>query len=350
MEQTDQVWHIYLPEARPGQQYGYRVHGAYDPARGHRFNPTKLLLDPYAKAIDGTIRWDDALFGYRIGHADADLSLDDRNSAAYMPKAVVIDTAFTWGNDRAPRVPWNETIIYEMHVGGFTARHPDVPTELRGTYAALTYASVIEHLIALGITAVELLPVHQCVADRHLVDRGLTNHWGYNSIGSFAPGVRFASGSRGQEEENRDGADDNASWSCGVEGATGDPAVASLRGRQKRGAQRHFVSPSCKCVVRLFMGGHPRHHPRTPLHRHFLTSPGNRLIMTTTVTVRYREKEDFVDVHGFVRDGPNIYYNDGVPSSYSTGTPCVPLAGARRLLTIPFPVRDRSTLPPPDPR
>jgi isoamylase len=198
-EQTDQVWHLYLPEVRPGQRYGYRVHGPYDPAGGHRFNPAKLVLDPYAKAIDGALQWDDALFGYRIGDPEADLSQDNRDSAAYLPKAMVIDTAFTWGDDRPPRVPWNDTIIYEMHVGGFTARHPDVPTELRGKYAALTYGSVIDHLRALGITAVELLPVHQAIADRHLAERGLTNYWGYSSIGFFAPDVRFASGSRGQQ-------------------------------------------------------------------------------------------------------------------------------------------------------
>lgn len=191
-EQTDQVWHIYLPEVRPGQRYGYRVHGPYEPASGHRFNPAKLLLDPYAKAIDGTIRWSDALFGYPIGHPDADLARDDRDSAANIPKCVVIDPAFTWGDDRALRIPWNETLIYEVHVKGFTARHPEVPRALRGTFAGLACPAAIEHLRSLGITAVELLPIHQFVADKHLVERGLTNYWGYNSIGFFAPDVRFA--------------------------------------------------------------------------------------------------------------------------------------------------------------
>ena len=193
-EQTDLVWHICLPEVRPGQRYGYRVHGPYDPASGHRFNPAKLLLDPYAKAIDGTIRWGDALFGYTIGHPDADLSQDDRNSAADIPKGVVIDPAFTWGADRPPRIPWNETIIYEVHVKGFTARHPDIPNALRGTYAGLACPAAVDYLRSLGITAVELLPIHQFVADKHLVDRGLTNYWGYSSIGFFAPDVRFSSG------------------------------------------------------------------------------------------------------------------------------------------------------------
>ncbi len=192
-EQTDQVWHIYLPEVRPGQQYGYRVHGPYEPAKGHRFNPAKLLRDPYAKAIDGTIRWSDTLFGYQVGHPDPDLCLDERDSGPDVPKSVVIDPAFTWGEDRPPRTPWNETIIYEMHVKGFTALHPDVPKPLRGTYAGLTCPAVIDYLRSLGITAVELLPIHQFLAERHLVDRGLTNYWGYHSIGFFAPDARFAS-------------------------------------------------------------------------------------------------------------------------------------------------------------
>jgi glycogen operon protein len=193
-EQTDLVWHVYLAEARPGQRYGYRVHGPYDPTAGHRFNPAKVLLDPYAKAIDGTLRWSDVLFGYAVGHAEADLRRDDRDGGAHIPKCVVIDPAFTWGEDRPLRVPWNETIIYEVHVKGFTARHPDVPKALRGTYAGLTCPAVIEYFRSLGITAVELLPTHQFVADKHLVDRGLTNYWGYNSIGFFAPDVGYVSG------------------------------------------------------------------------------------------------------------------------------------------------------------
>jgi glycogen operon protein len=192
-EQTNQVWHVYLPEVRPGQRYGYRVHGPYEPSAGHRFNPAKLLLDPYAKAIAGTIDWSDALFGYAIGHADADLSCDERDSAPHLPKCIVVDPAFSWGHDAPPRIPWHRTLIYELHVKGFTARHSDVPPELRGTYAALTCPAVIDYLHALGITAVELMPVHQFVADRHLVERGLTNYWGYNSIGFFAPEVCYSS-------------------------------------------------------------------------------------------------------------------------------------------------------------
>jgi isoamylase len=195
-ERTDQVWHVYLPDARPGQRYGYRVHGPWDPANGHRFNGAKLLLDPYAKAIDGTVQWSDVVFGYTVGHPDADLARDDRDSARHVPKSVVVETAFTWGEDRLPRRPWNETVIYEAHVKGLTVRHPDVPRELRGTYGGLAHPAVIEHLRRLGVTAIELMPVHHFVDDRYLLDRGLRNYWGYNSIGFFAPDIRYASDRR----------------------------------------------------------------------------------------------------------------------------------------------------------
>ncbi len=195
-EYTDQVWHVYLPEVRPGQRYGYRVHGPWTPAEGHRFNPSKLLLDPYAKALDDGIVWGDELFGYRVGAPEADLDRDDRDSAARMAKAIVVDGAFSWGDDRPLRTPWNETVIYEMHVKGFTARHPGVPAHLRGTYAGLAAPGAVDYLRALGVTAVELLPVHEFVVDRHLVDRGLTNYWGYNSIGFFAPKGGYAANGR----------------------------------------------------------------------------------------------------------------------------------------------------------
>ena len=195
-EHTDQVWHCYLPEARPGLLYGYRVHGPYDPKRGHRFNANKLLLDPYARDIVGGILWSDAHFGYRIGARHGDLSPDRRDSAPGMPKCRVVESAFTWGDDHAPRTPWDETLILELHVKGFTKLHPEVPPALRGTYAGLATAPVIEHLRRLGVTAVELMPVHTLVDDRHLVEKGLRNFWGYNSIGYFAPDARYsASGS-----------------------------------------------------------------------------------------------------------------------------------------------------------
>ena len=199
-EQTHQIWHVYLPEARPGQFYGYRVHGPYEPQQGQRFNPAKLLLDPYAKAIHGTVQWSDALFGYSIGDPKEDLSRSDEDSASGLPKCVVVDPAFSWGNDAPPATPWHETIIYELHVRGFTMRHPGVPPELRGTYTALTLPPVIDYLKGLGITAVELLPVHQYIADKHLRERGLTNYWGYNSIGYFAPEASYArAGTVGQQ-------------------------------------------------------------------------------------------------------------------------------------------------------
>jgi glycogen operon protein len=193
-ERTDQVWHCYLPEARPGQLYGYRVHGPHRPKDGHRFNPHKLLLDPYAKDLQGSLAWSDANFGYRIGDELKDLSFDTQDNAQLMPKCRVIDPRFDWGNDRSPDIPWNETIIYELHVKGFTRLHPKVPAKLRGTYAALASKPVIEHFKRLGITAVELLPVHCFLDDRHLVESGLRNYWGYNSIGFFAPDARYASG------------------------------------------------------------------------------------------------------------------------------------------------------------
>jgi isoamylase len=189
-EQTDLVWHCYLPDVRPGQRYGYRAHGPYEPRRGHRFNPAKLLIDPYAKRLDRTGSWDDALFGYRIG-VDED-EPDMRDSATFVPKSVVVNHAFVWGGDRPLRTPLERTLIYEVHVRGFTQLNPDVPEELRGTYAGLGSAPALDYLTNLGITAVELLPVHQHVDERHVVERGLRNYWGYNTIGFFAPEIRYS--------------------------------------------------------------------------------------------------------------------------------------------------------------
>ncbi len=198
-ERTDNVWHAYLPDVRPGALYGYRVDGPYEPTRGHRFNQSKLLIDPYAKAVSGPIRWSDDLFGYRIGDEQEDLSFDSRDSAGAMPKCLVVDPAFTWEDDRRPNTPWNQTVIYETHVRGMTARHPGVPEHLRGTYLGLASDPIIDHLLGLGVTAVELMPVHHFVADRHLVDQGLTNYWGYNSIAFLAPHVGYATGGLGQQ-------------------------------------------------------------------------------------------------------------------------------------------------------
>jgi glycogen operon protein len=191
-EYTDEVWHGFLPDARPGTVYGYRVHGPYEPAQGHRFNPNKLVLDPYAKAVVGELTWDPALFGYQMETAD-DLTFDERDSASYMPKCRVIDPAFTWGDGRAPRVPWEHAIVYELHVRGYTKQHPSVPEQLRGTFRGLTEPEVLTHLRALGVTAVELLPIHTYVQDSHLAEKGLRNYWGYNTICFFAPERLYAS-------------------------------------------------------------------------------------------------------------------------------------------------------------
>jgi len=193
-ERRDQVWHAYLPDIRPGQAYGYRVHGPHAPAQGHRFNPAKLLFDPYAKAISGTVKWSDALSGYpvRSSDPDRDLAPDAQDSAGDMPKSIVIDSAFTWGDDQVPRTPWNRTVIYECHVKGMTMLHPEVPEPLRGTYLGLATDPVIEHLKRLGVTAIELLPVHHMVTERRLAELGLSNYWGYSSIGFFAPDIRYA--------------------------------------------------------------------------------------------------------------------------------------------------------------
>ncbi len=198
-EQTDEVWHAYLPDVRPGQLYGYRVHGPYAPEEGHRFNPAKLLLDPYAKAISSPFQWSDALYGYRVGDPEEDLAIDDRDSAPGMPKSVVVDTAFTWGDDRPPRVPWNRSVIYECHVKGMTMRHPQIPEGLRGTYLGMASDEILDHLLSLGVTAVELMPVHHFASERAVVERRLVNYWGYNTIGFFAPEARYATGGAGQQ-------------------------------------------------------------------------------------------------------------------------------------------------------
>ncbi|MFP4114161.1 MAG: glycogen debranching protein GlgX [Spirochaetales bacterium] len=186
-ENTHEIWHGYLPDVRPGQLYGYRVYGPYDPPSGHRFNHHKLLLDPYARELAGRLRWSDALFGYTIGSEKGDLSFDTRDSAPFIPKCRVIDPAFTWGTDHPPRTAWDRTVIYELHVRGYTMKHASVPHADRGTFDGLSHPEVVDHLSSLGVTAIELLPVHAFVEDRHLIERGLTNYWGYNTIGFFAP-------------------------------------------------------------------------------------------------------------------------------------------------------------------
>ena len=191
------VWHGYLPGVGPGQRYGFRVHGPYEPENGHRCNPAKLLLDPYAKAIDGQIDGDESLFGYRFDQHD---ERNDADSAGHTMVSVVTDPGFDWGEDRAPDLAYHHTVIYEAHVKGLTQTHPALPEKLRGTYAGVGHPAIIEHLTSLGITALELMPVHQFVQDPHLIERGLSNYWGYNTIGFFAPHNAYSSsGSRGQQ-------------------------------------------------------------------------------------------------------------------------------------------------------
>jgi glycogen operon protein len=184
------VWHAFLPGVEPGQRYGYRVHGPYDPSRGHRCNPSKLLLDPYAKAIDGKFEWGQALFSYNFGDAQ---SRNDEDSAGAMPKSVVISPFFDWGVDRPPKRQYAESVIYEAHVKGLTYQHPEIPAELRGTYSAIAHPVMIDHLRSLGVTAIELMPVHHFANDSTLIERGLSNYWGYNTIGFFAPDSKYSS-------------------------------------------------------------------------------------------------------------------------------------------------------------
>ncbi|KAA9345585.1 glycogen debranching protein GlgX [Adhaeribacter soli] len=196
VERTHYVWHAYVPGLKPGQLYGYRVHGPYEPNNGHRFNPNKLLIDPYALAISGNFNWTDALFGYKLGDKEEDLSFSSIDSAPFVPKAVVVDSTFDWEDDKKPCTPYHRSVIYETHVKGFTKMHPEIPENIRGTYAALGHPVTIKYLKKLGVTAVELMPVHHFITDRYLKDKGLTNYWGYNTIGYFAPDVRYCSSGR----------------------------------------------------------------------------------------------------------------------------------------------------------
>lgn len=202
-EYNNQIWHVYLKDLRPGQVYGYRIHGPYDPENGLRFNHNKIVVDPYAKSIARVMTWDSSLFGYTIGDDDEDLSFDERDSAPYAPLCAVVDSAFTWGDDTRPNNPWHKTIIYEAHVKGMTALHPEIPKEMRGTYAAIASEPVIRHLKSLKVTAIELMPVHYRVDNENLVAAGLCNYWGYNTLSFFAPDIRY-SHYRGASDEVRE--------------------------------------------------------------------------------------------------------------------------------------------------
>jgi isoamylase len=191
-EVDNHIWHAYVPKLKPGQLYGYRVYGPYEPQNGHRFNPNKLLIDPYAKALSGKVEWNNAIFGYEVGSPEEDLSFSEEDSAPYMPKSVVIDPSFNWENDKAPKIPYHKSIIYEAHVKGLTQLHPDIPENIRGTYSAIAHPAIIQYLKNLGITAIELMPVHHFVNDGFLRAKGLTNYWGYNTIGFFAPDIKYS--------------------------------------------------------------------------------------------------------------------------------------------------------------
>lgn len=201
-ERTHNSWHIYVPGLKPGQLYGFRVEGPFEPQNGYRFNPNKMLIDPYARAICDTIQWNEALFGYAFKSKKADLSFNDTNSSRYIPKSVVVDSFYNWEGDTQLKIPIHQTIIYELHVKGFTALNLKIPKEIRGTYSGLAHTETIRYLNSLGINAVELMPVHQFVTDHHLIEKDLTNFWGYNTIGFFAPDVRYSSQGKCGEQVN----------------------------------------------------------------------------------------------------------------------------------------------------
>jgi len=192
-ERNHHIWHVYIPDIKPGQLYAYRAYGPYDPGNGHRYNPNKILIDPYAKSIAGPVKWHESVFGFDLNSTSKDLSFSETDSSPYVPKSVVIDPNFDWEGDELLDIPYHQTIIYETHVEGFTMLHPEIPEEIRGTYAALAHPATIRYLKGLGVTAIELMPVHHFIADEHLLKRGLSNYWGYNTIGFFAPHVRYSS-------------------------------------------------------------------------------------------------------------------------------------------------------------
>ena len=255
------VWHGFIPNIEPGQRYGYRVYGPYDPAAGQRCNPNKLLIDPYAKAIDGTFEWNQSLFGYNFGDPD---SRNDDDSAASMPKSVVINPFFDWGVDRPPGHEYADTVIYEAHVKGLTQTHPDIPEKIRGTYAAVAHPVIIEHLKSLGVNAIELMPVHHFVNDSTLIEKGLTNYWGYNTIGFLAPDPKYSSSS----DPRRAGP--------GIQGHGARAARGRHRGDPRRGLQPHRRGqpPRADAVDardrqrRLLPAGRRRQALLHGLHRH----------------------------------------------------------------------------------
>ena len=311
-EYTDEIWHGYLPDAKAGQVYGYRVHGPYDPVAGHRFNPNKLLIDPYAKQLVGNLKWDESLFGYTIGHPDGDLSFDERDSAPFIPKAKVVDPAFTWNEHQKCRIPNDQTIIYETHVRGISMLHPAVPEKLRGTFAGLANPELLEHIKSLGVTSIELLPIHAFVHDNHLLEKGLKNYWGYNSIAFFCPHSPYLSNGHLSEFKEMSASIHQAGlelildvvYNHTAEGSELGPTL-SLRGidnatyyRLVEGNKRYYVNDSGTgntldlghpCVLRLV----------TDSLRYWTTQMGVDGFRFDLGTILAREATGFNETHGF---------------------------------------------------
>ncbi len=311
-EYTDEIWHGYLPDAHAGQIYGYRVYGPYEPQAGHRFNHNKLLIDPYAKQLVGKLKWSDALFGYTIGSPDADLSFDERDSAPFVPKARVVDPAFTWGGHSSFRIPADKTVIYETHVRGISMRHPAVPTELQGTFAGLGHPELLKHIRSLGVTSVELMPVHAFVDDNHLLERGLKNYWGYNTLAFFAPHTPYTANGHLNEFKEMAARLHNASlelildvvYNHTAEGSELGPTL-SMRGidnvtyyRLVANNKRYYVNDSGTgntldlshpCVLRLV----------TDSLRYWAVDMGVDGFRFDLGTILAREKQGFNERHGF---------------------------------------------------
>ncbi len=311
-EYTDEIWHGFLPDLQPGQVYGYRVYGPYEPEAGHRFNHNKLLIDPYAKQLVGELIWSESLFGYTIGSPDGDLSFDERDSAAFVPKAKVIDPAFDWNGKQAKRIAADNTIIYETHVRGISMRHPSVPENLRGTFAGLTHPDLLQHISKLGITSVELLPVHAFVHDNHLLEQGLRNYWGYNSIAFLAPHAEYlASGELREFKEMAVALHDaelelilDVVYNHTAEGSELGPTI-SMRGidnatyyRLMPDNKRYYINDSGTgntldlghpCVLRLV----------TDSLRYWTTEMGVDGFRFDLGTILAREKTGFNERHGF---------------------------------------------------
>lgn len=311
-EYTDEIWHGYLPDVHAGQIYGYRVYGPYEPEAGHRFNHNKLLIDPYAKQLVGKLQWSESLFGYTIGSPDGDLSFDERDSAPFVPKAKVVDPAFTWGSHRSFRVPSDKTIIYEAHVRGLTMLHPDVPKELQGTFAGVGHPEVLKHIRGLGVTSVELLPVHAFADDNHLLERGLKNYWGYNTLAFFAPHTDYSANGHLNEFKEMAARLHNANlelildvvYNHTAEGSELGPTL-SLRGidnatyyRLIGDNKRYYVNDSGTgntldlshpCVLRLV----------TDSLRYWTEEMGVDGFRFDLGTILAREREGFSERHGF---------------------------------------------------